>query len=84
MDISVKTAGKKNFVWLVAWYILDFWGSLNKEEFIETLESILYQTEYGQLLEKLFDKVFTKKKFYLIDEILFFIDLAQFQRDRTH
>jgi hypothetical protein len=37
-------------------------GSLNKEEFLEAFESILDQHEYKQLLEKLFDKVFRKKK----------------------
>jgi hypothetical protein len=33
-------------------------GSLNKEEFIEAFDSILDQSQYRQLLEKLFDKVY--------------------------
>jgi hypothetical protein len=42
---------------------------LNKEEFIEAFESILDQTEYKILLEKLFEKVF--KIFDLKIEIMF-------------
>ncbi|CAF3442031.1 unnamed protein product [Rotaria sp. Silwood1] len=35
--------------------------SLNKEEFVEAFESILDPTHYGQLLEKLFDKLNSKE-----------------------
>ncbi len=59
-----KTAGKKIFfcyylnnicIFFFCWCW--FIGSLNKEEFIESFETILDLTQYGNQLEKLFDKV---------------------------
>jgi hypothetical protein len=62
VDISAKMIDKrasmKNFILLMLIYIIHFLGSLNKEEFIDAFESILDPSQYRQLLEKLFDKVF--------------------------
>ena len=63
-NLPADKAARKKYLDCVSTIIVVLFclGTLNREEFIGAFETILDQNEYRQLLEKLFDKVFSKRK----------------------